>query len=169
MDATTKKTTSKAKAGRPTLYTPGLADKICSYIATSTHGIQRLCKLHDDMPDYKTIFNWLINKPEFAEKYEKAKSQQANILFDLMLELIDKPETYVDDSGQERNDVAILRLKVDTIKWQLTKLQPKKYSDKIDIASSGDTVKELSMLKVENQVLKIHLENRDNGIITNDY
>ena len=62
--------------------------------------------------------------------YAKAKESQADYLVDDILRVIDKPETYIDEHGLERNDIGMIRIKVDAMKWQAMKLKPKKYGDK---------------------------------------
>lgn len=45
-------------------------------------------------------------------------------------------DTYVSEDGVEQTDhdvIARARLRVDTRKWLLSKLQPKKYGDKMDL------------------------------------
>lgn len=50
--------------------------------------------------------------------------------------MVDKPETFIDENGNERNDVGMLRLKVDALKWQAGKLRPRKWGDKQSIEVS---------------------------------
>lgn len=46
-------------------------------------------------------------------------------------------DTYIDDEGQVRVDhdvIARSRLRVDTIKWQASKLAPQRFGDKLDVS-----------------------------------
>ena len=46
-----------------------------------------------------------------------------------MTEMMEEPHIYEDESGNRRVDVSMIRAKMDAIKWQASKLQPKKYGD----------------------------------------
>ena len=53
-------------AGRPTIYTKELAERICELVATHTIGIKALCKMYDDLPDQHTIKQWRQKNLEFS-------------------------------------------------------------------------------------------------------
>lgn len=82
------------------------------------------------MPDAGSIYNWLLDedKKEFFKQYAKAKDAQAELMFDELLEIADKGN--MDDSNRAR-------LRVDTRKWYLSKVLPKKYGDKLDMTTDG--------------------------------
>ena len=127
---------SKA-CGRPSIYTPELAKEICDTIASSSRAIQALCQTNPHWPGYSTLWEWIgDNRQGFADLYAQAKEKQSEYLVDDILRIIDKPETFTDEDGQERNDVAMMRLKVDSIKWQAMKLKPKKYGSKSEEISN---------------------------------
>ena len=105
-------------AGRPTSYTPELADRICEQLADGL-SMRKICEA-DDMPAKRTIFNWLRTNEEFLHQYERAKEESADSMTDEMLDIAD---------GQEGGEVQRDRLRVDTRKWVASKLKPKKYGD----------------------------------------
>lgn len=129
------------KAGRPELYTPEIADKICAEIATSTKSLKTICKA-DDMPSVMTVLRWL-RKDEggFCALYARAKEEQADFMAEEMIEIAD--DSSEDLMTIEKNGKTIQvenkevtnrsRLRVDTRKWIASKLKPKKYADKIDV------------------------------------
>jgi hypothetical protein len=143
---TEKKQEVKAETkpvGRPSKYTPELTDKICALLAEGK-SVRYIADL-DDMPVSSTIFQWLRTIPEFTEQYEKAKEESADALVSEMLDIASEmPMVYeanaegemvatkLDSAGVARN-----RLRVDVIKWQASKLKPKKYSDKSSVEVSG--------------------------------
>ena len=71
---------------------------------------------------------WIIKHEEFCHKYEMARKVQRERWAD---EIIDIP----DDS---RGNVQRARLRVDSRKWVLARLEPRKYGDKLDVASGGE-------------------------------
>jgi hypothetical protein len=112
---------------RPSIFTQKLVDKICDRIA---HGesVRSICK-DKDMPSAVTIYYWLLDedKKEFFKQYARAKDSQAELMFDELLEIADNNDI----------DVNRLRLRVDTRKWYLSKVLPKKYGDKLDMTTDG--------------------------------
>lgn len=119
--------------GRPTLYTEELAEEICQGIASTNEGLQALCDRNSHWPDRATIFIWMRKYSEFFNRYTKAKEHQAEVQVDYMLALANEPHKYIDsETGQERTDVPMLRVKMDAIKWQASKLAMKRYGDKTE-------------------------------------
>lgn len=113
---------------RPTIFNDELARVICERIAKG-ESVRTICK-DDDMPDAGSIYNWLLDedKKEFFKQYAKAKDAQAELMFDELLDIADSGN--MDDSNRAR-------LRVDTRKWYLSKVLPKKYGDKIDMTTDG--------------------------------
>ena len=134
--------------GRPTLCTPEMIKEICDTISTSSQGLPTLCQMNSNWPGCSTIFEWISdNRNGFADSYAKAKESQADYLVDDILRIIDKPESFIDENGNERNDVAMMRLKVDAIKWQAMKLKPKKYDNKgPEAVNPQDTLNKIQAL-----------------------
>ncbi len=122
---------TKNVGGRPSIYTPELGKEICDTVSSAVKGLPTLCQMHDHWPSYNAIYEWIQdNRQGFGDMYAKAKESQADYLFDEILRIIDKPETFI-ENGVERNDVAMMRLKVDSLKWQAMKLKPRRYADKV--------------------------------------
>jgi len=151
--------TSKKPTGRPSIYSDELAKDICDTIATTTKGLPTLCQIYSHWPSYETIYAWIReNKQPFSDMYAKAKEDQADYLVDDILRIIDKPETFVED-GVERNDVAMMRLKVDSLKWQAMKLKPKKYDKHVEEIKADN-----EQLKAELRHLRAELDDKNRSI-----
>jgi hypothetical protein len=71
-----------------------------------------------DMPAHCTITRWLNERPEFAERYRWAREAQADRLFDLAWRIACEAEP---------GEVEVARLKINTIKWRIGRLVPRKY------------------------------------------
>lgn len=125
------------KTGRPTDYTPELADNICARIAEG-QSLRRICR-DDDMPCTSTVFTWLRIHKSFLDQYEKAKTEQADALAEEMLDIADDGSNdwmeKFDKEGMSigwtvnGEHVQRSRLRLDTRKWIASKLKPKKYGD----------------------------------------
>lgn len=126
--------------GRPTDYTQEKAHIICSRLIDG-ESLRKICKA-DDMPNKCTVFVWLRDNKEFQDQYACARREQADGIFDDMLDIADDSanDYMTGEDGHERvNQEAIqrARLRIDARKWVLGKMQPKKYGEKIDIGLSG--------------------------------
>jgi hypothetical protein len=130
-----------AKIGRPSKYTPELADRICAELSRG-RSLNSVCKA-DDVPSIETIFRWIGNNSDFRNKYEKAKAESADFLVEEMLDIADDGrndwmETFDNEgnsAGWKLNGehVQRSRLRVDVRKWAASKLKPKKYGERLDM------------------------------------
>ncbi len=90
----------------------------------------------EGMPVTSVVYNWLTVDKEFSDRYARAREQQAEHFLDEIIAISDETslDEIMDSEGNPRtNHEAIQRsrLKVDTRKWAMSKLAPKKYGDKI--------------------------------------
>ena len=118
-----------AKAiGRPTDYNEELAAKICSRIACG-ESLRKICQ-EDQMPSASSVFLWLTKHPSFSENYAKAQQERSEAMYEEMLDI-------GDDVMPDPAEVAKARLRVDTRKWALARMNPKKYGDKLETTLQG--------------------------------
>ena len=113
-------------AGRPTTYTPELAERICEIVATSRYGLKKLCEMHDFFPDYTTIALWRIRHEKFSHLYLQAKQSQMDVVMEELDEIIDENiQYYTDDKGCERINCPLATVaiaKANNKKWYASKL-----------------------------------------------
>lgn len=125
----------KLKAGRPSGYNQEIGDRICRATATSSKGLEHLCKENEGFPNAETVYGWILDFPEFAKKYKEAKELQQNVLVDEMRKIADDDSNDMmqNDKGFTGNPTAVARakLRIDTLKWHASKLAPKVYGDKV--------------------------------------
>jgi len=91
---------------------------------------------------YVTFFNWMIKSIELKEIYNYARDFRSDVLFEEIIEIADNTEigevTMNKPSGIEIKTGDMTdhrRLKIDARKWVVSKMQPKKYGDKLDITT----------------------------------
>jgi hypothetical protein len=82
--------------------------------------------------------NWLSKNLEFREQYERAKREGAEAWAEEILDISDdgSNDFYIDEDGTEKvnhENIQRSRLRVDSRKWLMSKLLPKKYGDKVDL------------------------------------
>lgn len=129
---------------KATIYSEEVASTICERIAEG-ESLRAICEA-EDMPNKSTVFRWLADNASFRDQYAHARESQADSLFDEILAIADTPQIgekrkVKEDGGIEISTGDMIehrRLQVDARKWMASKLQPKKYGDKIDVAHSGD-------------------------------
>jgi hypothetical protein len=135
--------------GRPSDFTPEIADRICAQLADGK-SLRSIC-LAEEMPDKSTVFRWLRTHDSFRDQYARAKEESADALADEMLDIADDgandwmQNNDPENVGWRQNGEAMQRsrLRVDTRKWIASKLKPKKYGEKVEAKvehSGGVTV-----------------------------
>ncbi|MDE9483238.1 ubiquitin carboxyl-hydrolase [Xenorhabdus bovienii] len=110
----------QSKLGRPSDYLPEVADDICGLLAEG-ESLRSICK-RPGMPNKATVFRWLAENQEFRDQYAHAREVQAETLIEETLEI-------ADDCIADPAEVAKAKLRVDTRKWFITKVAPKKYGE----------------------------------------
>lgn len=117
---------------RPTTYTKDLAAKICQELAQGK-SLRTVVK-DETMPASSTVFLWLQEHEEFSEQYARAKQESADAMAEDVLEISD-------DKSMDMMGPAVIaraKLQVDTRKWLMAKMKPKKYGDSIDVTSGHE-------------------------------
>ena len=133
-----KKAVAKRKPGRPCYYTDKVASIICIRLSEG-QSLRQICK-NQSMPPEGTVYRWLFKNDEFRERYEVARQTGLQMWADEMVEIADNAS----NDWMEREDsdnpgftlngehIQRSRLRIDTRKWLLSKLVPKKFGDKVD-------------------------------------
>lgn len=131
------------KNGRPSLYTKELADLVCERLSMG-ESLRTVCK-SKDMPSPATIFKWMREEEGFLKQYEKAKQESTDAMAEDILDIADDLEgdfLQTEDGRTVANGVSVQRdrLRVDTRKWLMSKMKPKKYGEKLDIEQKSEVV-----------------------------
>ena len=107
--------------GRPSDYSPELADKILTRLANG-ESLNSICK-DEGIPERVTVYRWVLNNDEFCNKYRIAREQQAD-------SLADDCQAIADAATPE--DWTVARLRVQARQWAAAKMAPRKYGDRLD-------------------------------------
>jgi hypothetical protein len=143
----TKTAIAKRPRGRPSTYDPEIAAEICALIPSHRTRISDLLATDERFPCETTFYKWLMRHEDFAVIYTRAREARTQLMEEEILEISDEVngDAYVeyDKDGQpfaKLDGEAIQRskLKVETRKWLMAKLQPRKYGDKVDVTSGGE-------------------------------
>lgn len=109
-----------ATVGRPTKYTQKLADEICEGVTLGKS--IRTVTSPEHMPSIATFYTWLRTHDEFLKQYARACEERTEAMSEDILDIADDAE-----------DVQKARLQVETRKWLMAKMKPKKYGDKMAV------------------------------------
>jgi len=91
----------------------------------------------------KTFYEWIESDEEKVKQYARVTELRAEALLDEMFDIVDETsqDTITTPKGFDIPNVEWMqrsRLRYDARKWLISKLNPKKYGDKLDMTSGGE-------------------------------
>lgn len=115
--------------GRPTLYCDELKEKILERMVCGEN-LTQICK-DDDMPAISSVLLWMSKNPSFSEAYTRAR--------EIMLENYgsEKLIDIADSASLTAEAINKARLQIDSRKWVMSKLLPRKYGDNAVLTHTG--------------------------------
>lgn len=120
--------------GRPSKYTPELADEICERLSKG-EPLTQICR-SEHMPDRTTVHDWRAANEEFSQRFARAKDDGYDSIAMDCLHIADETgkDTKYTEHGEQADSEWITRsrLRVDTRLKLLAKWDPKRYGDKIE-------------------------------------
>lgn len=116
-------------AGRPTDYTPELAEDICEWISGGK-SLRAFCR-DDSAPHTSTVCRWIVRHPEFREQYVQAREAAGYAHGDGVVEVV---ELLRDGAIDPQTAKAMM----DGLKWAAERMAAKAHNPKqvIDHTSS---------------------------------
>lgn len=126
-------------------------NKILVKISIDGMAIRNVLKL-EGMPSNETFFKWIDEDLEKAKQYARACEARADFIFEEIIEIADDGRNdFMTKMIGEDLEIEVLnsehiqrsRLRVDARKWIASKLNPKKYGDKIDVTSGNEPIQPL--------------------------
>lgn len=136
-----------AKVGRPSVMTSKVENTIIERMM-SGESLNAICQ-SPEMPGRSTVMRHIAKDSIFQAKYTRAREALVEHWADELLEIADDgtldtipgtnkhgEEVQVSNPSNVQRD----RLRVDSRKWLMSKLTPKKYGDRVDVDVSGEVV-----------------------------
>lgn len=113
--------------GRPTSFTEETAEAILNGLADGLSLVE-ICQ-QPGLPDRRTVQRWIERDGDFAARIARARELGADAMDHEVAKLIQsvKPETAQAD-----------RVKLAALQWRAAKLNPRRYSDKQQVAVTAD-------------------------------
>ena len=132
---------AKAK-GRPSKYTKEIAETICLRLSEGKT-LRSICRDDETLPAESTVRNWaLTNLNGFFAQYAQARDIGLDAMVDDMLDIADETsmDTKLINGNETPNNewISRSRLRIDTRKWYVSKLAPKRYGDKLTQETKDD-------------------------------
>jgi len=121
-------------------------DEIFAAIATTPKSLESICKEIESAPSARTVYRLIEADDSLCQRYTRAKDAQLQILADQLIDLADTERicekvTIKADGSREvviLDQVERTKVQIDTRKWLLAKLNPKKYGERIQQEHSGE-------------------------------
>ena len=130
-----------AAVGRPSEFTTDVATEICARIMAG-ESLRAICS-DGNMPGKSTVFRWLAQNGVFRDQYARARAVQMDTMAEEILDIADDgTNDWMERIGKDGapdgwtlngEHVQRSRVRVDTRKWLMSKLAPKKYGERVEI------------------------------------
>jgi hypothetical protein len=119
--------------GRPARFTPELAARICSLIATGStlRAAAKACGV-----GWRTVARWNVERPAFRQCYEDARETRTLVWAEECVDIVDNAAgDYVKNpkTGKlefNRESVHRAKLRVEERHWQVARLDPRLWGDR---------------------------------------
>lgn len=104
-----------------------------------------------------TFFNWVDASEENRERYARACTQRADAIFEEMFDIADDnrgdTKTIFDRNGNEieiedKEWTSRVKLRLDVRKWAVSKLNPKKYGERIEVAGDKENPLQVTVFQL---------------------
>lgn len=129
-------------AERP-VRSPELAAEICNRMRAGK-SLRQVCR-DDDMPSRTFVLDWLNDDTAFASQYARAREALVEHWADEIIAISDDAADDYAERERENGEkyeafspdhVNRARLRIDSRKWLMSKLAPRKYGDKLELGGN---------------------------------
>ena len=122
-----------------TTYNSDICLKIFTELASTPKGLDRICRENGvSTPKFR---EFILRDTDAGNNYAHARSMQIELFENQITELTYQMAEAIRDNTYDplmvNAAVQALRVQVDSLKWVLSKIAPKKYGDKLDVTSNG--------------------------------
>ena len=131
------------KGGRPSEFTQEVFDDICEQMAKGK-SLRQVCD-SPDMPNRSTFLRWVKGADERQAQYQLSRDASFDWIAEEAIRIADDSagDYFIEDRDgksvvvPDHARVQRARLQVDTRKWILSKIAPRKYGDKVELLSAS--------------------------------
>lgn len=132
----------KRPHGGQTKYTQEIADRICEYLMAGL-SLRETCVQEDVVTPIGTVLQWVRDDREgFAKHYRRAREIGYHVMAEEILAVAnDGSNDYMVRQSKDGEEYEVVnhehvqrsRLRVDTMKWMLSKTLPKIYGERLNL------------------------------------
>lgn len=135
-----------ARIGRPPKeFSQEMADTICGRLSKG-ESLKSICR-SPEIIGIDIVFKWINSNPAFHDQYARARRTQADVLFDEMLYIANSTQRGVKTTTKgdvietvEADMIEHRRLQIETRKWLIGKMAPKKYGERASVDATVTVV-----------------------------
>jgi hypothetical protein len=118
-------------------YRQRIMDIVCACMAEG-QSLRRICKSVEGIPSHSSIIGWCNDNEELANQYTHARTLMTDYRFDEYQDAAGETvKKYIAEGWEPKDAIAMARIECDNMKWALSKLNAKKYGEKITQEVSG--------------------------------
>ena len=140
----------RMKQGRFPNLTPQIESELLTRLSEG-ESITKICS-SDYMPAVGTVYTWLRENVEFANRFKEARDTGAHAMVGLIQDIADEvPDAVFDEMGNKKFDPGYLtwqKNRMEARKWIACKVLPKIYGDRHAV----EGVRDGEPIKTENEV-----------------
>ena len=146
------------KIGRPSKYTPELAEEICQRISTG-EPLRKICR-DEWMPEWRTFYDWVAKSESLSAQVARAREAGYDAMAEEALEISNTPhlgqkKVYSSGAGEDEDSMTVTeedmlghrKLQIETRLKLLACWNPKKYGTKVALGGDAE-----NPIKIEAQV-----------------
>lgn len=138
--------------GRPSTFTDEIFETICQRLENGR--VLRAICADEEMPDRSTVLRWIAADDGKRRRYDLARQACVEFWSDEIIQIATdgSKDTIIDEKGRPRCDhewVNRSRLRIDTIKFLMTKINPLKWGDKLPEAAAARQME----IDAQNQII----------------
>jgi len=135
---------AKEKGSQGMTLTAERADALCEFIEQGG-SLRGFCAIEGN-PCKTTVLKWLRTNAAFAAQYASARARQMDHYAEEILEIADDNTNDIEEveiaegvkvTRTNHDVINRAKLRIDTRRWLMGKLAPKKYGDKLDVTTDG--------------------------------
>jgi len=137
-----------APKGSGSKYTQDIADQICDLVSNGVN-LRSVCRMQG-MPAWRTVYDWVVAKPDFAARLARAREMGYDALAEEALEISNNPVTGIkkvySSGSEEGKDVVTVteedmlghrKLQIETRLKLLACWDPSKYGSRTTLAGDA--------------------------------
>jgi hypothetical protein len=124
--------------GRPSKYTEAIVQEICERLSKG-EPLAAVCR-DEHMPGCRTVYDWMEERPDVSASIARAREEGEEALLAGCLEIANEPTEKTQFGAYDGGHIQDKKLRIDTTLKLLAKWNPKKWGDKVDVTSGGETI-----------------------------